>query len=493
MRPNIRSSIQSTLLTAVFAWAATWVLMSLLALPAAADSPVERLEKGIYTEETVGDLAQAIEIYSSIVDDDDANRGHVAQAQFRLGMCHLKAGEEAEARRAFEQLVERFPEQEEWVARAQQELATTAEALPLSPKVPWLDGELLTYKMSLPTGKEFGALYLKAESTVVDGRDAWRLELRRFAANHSDNYGVSRTLVDAETHRPIRSAIRHGVLGNAVADYEPEGVTVHTGVEESTFIDNPGLVFDNDQSMHLMRLLPLEVGYEVGFNLLPIWTAASFETTLEVKNKKTCKVPAGEFECFKIATKQGEIYWVSTGPERYPLKVKGEGMVVELAEIDRVEPNADVELELEDFGFSAALPNGWIPYIYRVPGRKGKAMVRLLDSEAVAISSIELDRCPPGRCPTLQQTAERELSGAKKRFDEFQLRQDSWTEHTIDGRPAISFVGDFDRKGHQWVQHRSYTFTDDLRMEVIFRVPAERYEAFLPSIEAVLEQMTAGR
>ncbi len=493
MSPNIKTKMTETVLTAIFTWAVTWVLMSLLALPAAADSPVERLEKGIYTEETVGDLAQAIEIYSSIVDDDQANRGHVAQAQFRLGMCHLKAGEEAQARRAFEQLVERFPEQEEWVARAQEELATTVEALPLSPKVPWLDGELLTYKMSLPTGKEFGALYLKAESTVVDGRDAWRLELRRFAANHSDNYGVSWTLVDAETHRPIRSAIRHGVLGSAIADYEPDGVTVHTGVEESTFIDHPGLIFDNDQSMHLMRLLPLETGYQTQLNLLPIWTATVLKTGLEVKSKKTCKVPAGEFECFKVATEQGETYWVSTGPERYPLKMKGEGVVVELAEIDRVEPNAEVDLSLEDFSFSASLPNGWIPYIYRVPGRKGKAMVRLLDSEAVAISSIELDRCPPGRCPTLKETAERELAGAEKRFDDFQLRQGSWTEHTIDGRPAISFVGSFDRKGRQWVQHRSYTFTDDLRIEVIFRVPAEVYEAFLPSIEAVLEHMTAGR
>ena len=491
MSLNIRSKITSTLLTAAFTWAVTWVLISLLAIPAAAESPAELLEKGIYTEQTVGDLAQAIEIYSSIVDNDQANRRHAAQAQFRLGMCHLKGGDEAQARQAFEQLIERFPEQEQLVSQAQKELVAAQPSLPLSPEVPWVDGEALTYKMSLPTGKEFGALYLRAESTEVEGREAWRLEMRRFAANQSDNYGVSWSFVDAETHRPIRSAIRHGVLGNAIATFEPEGVTVQTQADESQFLESHQAVFDNDQTMHLMRLLPLEVGYGVKLNLLPIWTATIIELGLEVKAKKTCRVPAGEFECFKVAIDNGETYWISTGPERYPLKIKGGGVVVELAEIGRVERAAEVDFALDDFGFAGKLPNGWIPYIYRVPGRKGKAMVRLLDPDAAAISSIELDRCPPGRCPTLKETAERELAGAKKRFEGFELRQDSWTESTLDGRPAISFVGDFERNGQAWVQHRVYTLSDSLRVELIFRVPAELYEALRPRIDTVIENVDA--
>ena len=56
-----------------------------VALPAAAESAAELLEKGIYTEQTVGDLAAAIEIYTRVVENTEANRPHAAQAQFRLG------------------------------------------------------------------------------------------------------------------------------------------------------------------------------------------------------------------------------------------------------------------------------------------------------------------------------------------------------------------------------------------------------------------------
>ena len=54
-----------------------------------ADSPSELLEKGIFSEETKGDLDEAIKIYRQILADAKANRGFVAQAQYRLGQCLL--------------------------------------------------------------------------------------------------------------------------------------------------------------------------------------------------------------------------------------------------------------------------------------------------------------------------------------------------------------------------------------------------------------------
>ena len=57
--------------------------------PESASSTAELLEKAIFTEETVGDLKAAIKIYEQIVAEAEANRSHVAQARYRLGMCHL--------------------------------------------------------------------------------------------------------------------------------------------------------------------------------------------------------------------------------------------------------------------------------------------------------------------------------------------------------------------------------------------------------------------
>ncbi len=457
------------------------------AQPTAELSTTELLEKAIYTEETVGDLPAAIDIYTHIVEADEANRGHVAQAQFRLGMCHAKRGDDAAARAAWDRLIADFPEQEALVSQAQAQLASVQPEVDLAP-VPWTDGEFLTYEMSLPTGKVLGSLFLMAQSTTVDGIEAWQLQIRRFGFNQADNYGVSRTLVEAATQRPLRSSIRHGILGHADAVYGPDGVTL-TADGGDTFLDFEYPVYDNDQSMHHTRMLPLEVGYEAQLHYLPIWTGKAIEVGLKVKGTEQCRVPAGDFECFKVALDIGQTLWISTGPERYPVKVQAEGVTIKLASIGRTEPGAPVSFALQDFGLSGTLPTDWLSHTYRP--RTDKAMVRFLDPAAAAISAIEVDRCPPGRCPTLEETAQRELAGAKRRFQDFELRQESWTERTIDGRDAISFVGTYQKNDASWVQYRIYTVTDDLRLELIFRTPAERFEEQRATFDAITESLRA--
>jgi len=94
------------------------VLLNSGDLTASPPSTSELLEKAIFTEETVGDLKAAIEIYRQILIESEANRSHVAQARYRLGMCHLKLGEKQEAVAAFQKLLDLFPEQKELAAQA---------------------------------------------------------------------------------------------------------------------------------------------------------------------------------------------------------------------------------------------------------------------------------------------------------------------------------------------------------------------------------------
>ena len=77
-------------------------------LAASAASPSELLEKGIYTEETKGDIDGAIAIYQQIADEAKTARALAAQAQLRLGQCYLKKNRNAEANAAFEKLIRTF-------------------------------------------------------------------------------------------------------------------------------------------------------------------------------------------------------------------------------------------------------------------------------------------------------------------------------------------------------------------------------------------------
>lgn len=89
---------------------------------ASAPSTAELLEKAIFTEESVGDLNAAIEIYQTILTEAEASRPYVAQAQFRLGMCYLKQGKEDKAAAALQRVLTNFPKQRELVEQARTRL-----------------------------------------------------------------------------------------------------------------------------------------------------------------------------------------------------------------------------------------------------------------------------------------------------------------------------------------------------------------------------------
>lgn len=86
------------------------LLVSMRPMQAAPAS--ELLEKGVYTEETKGELRTAIQIYQEIVDDPGADRSLVAQAQLRLGLCQLKLGNKPQAITALNRLTQEFPDKD---------------------------------------------------------------------------------------------------------------------------------------------------------------------------------------------------------------------------------------------------------------------------------------------------------------------------------------------------------------------------------------------
>lgn len=82
-----------------------------------------RIQEGIYAEQTEDNLERAAEIYRGIITEARANDAFVAQAHYRLGEVLLKKGERREATRVLKVLVERFPDQRDLVAKAQEALA----------------------------------------------------------------------------------------------------------------------------------------------------------------------------------------------------------------------------------------------------------------------------------------------------------------------------------------------------------------------------------
>ncbi len=93
------------------------------------ESPSVLLEKGIFAEETRGDLDAAMKSYKQIIDNAKANRRYVAEAQYRLGNCYLKQNKPQDALRAFNRVISKFPKQKKLVASATKRRAETFKKL----------------------------------------------------------------------------------------------------------------------------------------------------------------------------------------------------------------------------------------------------------------------------------------------------------------------------------------------------------------------------
>ncbi|MHC4475093.1 MAG: tetratricopeptide repeat protein [Planctomycetota bacterium] len=81
------------------------------------------LQEGLYAEEIEGNLDAAIKIYEQVIAEAKAAEQTAAQATYRIGMCHLKKGQKAQAAEHFQSIVSKFPQQDSLVAKAQEHLA----------------------------------------------------------------------------------------------------------------------------------------------------------------------------------------------------------------------------------------------------------------------------------------------------------------------------------------------------------------------------------
>jgi Tol biopolymer transport system component len=94
-----------------------------LALSGAGQQSAEQLYKsGLYEEEVGGDLQKAIGTYQDLLKRFPDNREIAAMAQLHIGLCHQKLGTK-EAEKAFQKVVDNYPEQSEAVREAKEKLS----------------------------------------------------------------------------------------------------------------------------------------------------------------------------------------------------------------------------------------------------------------------------------------------------------------------------------------------------------------------------------
>ena len=463
----------------------------------AADSPSDLLEKGIYTEETVGDLDKAIEIYAKIISQAEANRKFVAQAQLRLGKCLLKQGKKKEAEEAFRKLIDRFkdsPDQKELVAKAREFLPDDFRDMQLDP-VPWVDGEHLELRIKLGGGLDIGAFILSARSDKVDGREVWHLGLNRNIVVNAPNLGLSQVVADRRTFRPISSVFRHSLLGNVAAEYASKKVTIRSkgndGKESVNKFDLDGVYYDNEQGWHLFRRLPLADDYKGQTPICVTFGAGPLKLDLEVTGKETIEVPAGKFECYKLLVKQvQQTFWISTDANRYVVKFEAGGVIGVLQSIRQVKPDATVDYADKDLGFSLSAPADW----YFIPGKASEQertqVVTLVDPGAESAGTLlvkPLEKLEDEHKASVWAWAEHGVDETKKAFKNFQVLADSWQERKVAGYPAVSCVATFESGDLKRAQYQVFVLGKSTATHFAANTTADRVDDIRREFDMIID------
>jgi hypothetical protein len=459
---------------------------------ASAVTIAERLEQAIYEEETVGNLDAAIEIYTNIVEETDAERAHVAQALYRLGQCQLKKGHDDLAAASFRKLVEHYPDQSGWTARARSYLPESPSPGVAIGPAPWKDGELLRLAVFSKRGDPLGDMTVSARSTTVDGSPAWLVE----AFMGLPKVEVAKYVyvyAERDSFVPLRTKLYHSQLGTAVAEYvdgERRMMLNRPGKLAEPYNQKLGAVtYDNEQVLYLVRRLPLSVGYETTL-LITGRPGVTATATVNVLGIESVTVPAGTFECFKVEVGSPpyiETEWFSTDANRYVVKVSSSEVDVALTEITRL-PEGPHGFEEPATGISLTAPAGWD--IQKSSFRFGEheffLMIFAPEMKIKAAAVAQRISEPM----TVREFARVDTGIYKSRRDSYQVDPDSWTEMQVSGAPAVSLLATLQSENEQVREYRVYIAGPEHYYWFIYRARPDVFDSMKGGFDSIVDSLT---
>jgi hypothetical protein len=154
----------------------------LAVLLALGQNPQELYQRGLAQEQASGNLKEAIKLYSQVIQSAGKDRALAAKALVRIAGAHEKLGQQAEATAAYTDVLQKYPDQRDQVALAQEHLGTKSNLQDVSA----VTGPLFqNYCVTCHNGtKKSGGLDLGTLNAkdVGENTTIWETVLRRLQA-----------------------------------------------------------------------------------------------------------------------------------------------------------------------------------------------------------------------------------------------------------------------------------------------------------------------
>ena len=449
------------------------------------------LEKAIYTEGTLGDLTEAAKIYQEIIDDSQAGRDVAAEALFRLGKCYQKSGRPKEAFMAFSRLAELYPEQEALIALTQGIEPDKADFQ----SAPWADGEVLEYNvMNKGSGSRVHAsIRIRTDSITQNGKPGWQIRSDYWLSSMVNHRSV---WADAIKYQPGYSRLKwRPTLREIRANYRPDSVhltIMSDGDRSDKEVTVERDVFDETQIPPILRCLPLEEGYRTVLPVFDPATSSGYNALIEVVAREEIVVPAGTFDCYKIAVTRGknkEPYWVSADSNRTIVKMTyNRNQDVQLRSrsvVDRIQP---VHYKDAENGFSLTLPPLWDIQYYI-------ADAYIYDPEGESSCQVTISEYKPGffnpEKPIVTDMFDYWTKYSESYYKVFRVRPGSRKITTESDRTIGRAIADYNDliSGEKLVFYYNVIAQDGRSFAFRFIVDPDSFERLKPQFDSIMESL----
>ncbi len=444
----------------------------------------EMLQRGIYQEETAGDLASAKKMYRRVVEQAKQSAKLAAEAQYRLGQCLRKEGDQDAAMTEFHTLIKDFPNQTDWVRKAEKMVGKSLTFLP----APYQSGQRETLIMTLAGGQVVGFIGVGAEAGKLDDTKVWRMYVRRMV-NPTMNEGASAMVVDAATFKPIQTRFQHTLLGDSSAVWTEHELVIKSrdasGELQTKTVELTSDAFCNDQWFFGFRQLPLRIGYKATLPIRVAFTGGN-EIGLEVRveKKETIETPLGKFDSFRVDTNIGQVFWIADSPERQLVAFDGGGVLAKLSNL-RADGAAEI-LKNEPHHFQVQLPHGW--FSMPMPReQEGESDGFLMASTGMASSIVRvreqstLDEAARSSAEAWMELRLKKAAGALKNFQSV----GAIAPATIGNVSAYAATATFESGPYTMKRTTTFAFIGEKALEVHHTTIADEFEAAATDFQAI--------
>lgn len=487
------------------------ILLILICSIMSEEKPVSSLyQEALYIEETEGDIQKAIDYYMNIItivkkDSSESDKDHdfIPKVEYQLGLCYLKIGQKESAIKHFKNVLKQFDGHDiiknkarNYLQEINPELNKRTTPINLIAN-PWNSGEVMYHKLYQQNGGEIGTVVYSIKNSMKNGIKTFDITTSEIIPVYpfAKHTGVT---VNRNNMNPISSFTKIGTKSYWKAHYNGNKIKYSSNVrgkktDNETTVELP--IFDNEETIYLVRRLPLKVGYTDSALVFANTNGMYVKGALKVTAIEEIETELGTFSCYKAEVSssfQGDknfeqTIWISSDKNRYVVKVKNGKNTLKLSKVTNLENEKSPVISDERLDVEVNLPENY-NYYNSLTTNRYKSVYQIFTPKTMAWCSIHSNDKKKNDL-TNKQIVDSEVKMFKKWFKKFKVRDDSWSTGNVNGIPVIKYVVDVKSNYDPMAmtEYVCYYFTEDMIHLLVFRSSKESFSKDKSEFEKVIQ------